>query len=199
MIDAFGFALTGLREGLRYQPHVRMHFMAAVAVCMVGGAVPLSVGAKAALLLASGAVIAAELMNTAVESAVDLASPHLDPLAKRAKDAAAGAVLVLAAASAFVLVTVLVGEWGRVRMDDALRTSAYGWPLVAATWAAMHPRGALRTAGRVTIVGCLACAWVFTRDPIFTSFATLLEALVLSAGPARPRGRSTRGTAPRPR
>jgi len=41
-------------------------------------------------------VIAAELLNAAIEAVVDLASPNIHPLAKQAKDAAAGAVLVLA-------------------------------------------------------------------------------------------------------
>ena len=50
-------------------------------------------------------VLSLELMNCALEAAIDLASPELHPLAKYAKDAAAGAVLVAA------LISVIVGVW----------------------------------------------------------------------------------------
>ena len=55
--------------------------------------------AWAIVALAVGLVFAAELVNTALEALVDLASPGEHPLAKRAKDIAAGAVLVAAAAA----------------------------------------------------------------------------------------------------
>jgi undecaprenol kinase len=45
-------------------------------------------------------VIGAELLNTAIEQAVDICLPHPDPRAKRAKDTAAGAVLIVASAAA---------------------------------------------------------------------------------------------------
>lgn len=55
-----------------------------------------------ALLLTQALVLSLELVNTAVEAAVDLCCPEKNPLAKRAKDAAAGAVLVAAAFSVAV-------------------------------------------------------------------------------------------------
>ena len=49
----------------------------------------------AAVVVCIGAVLAAECVNTAIEAVVDLASPDIHPLAKRAKDCAAGAALIL--------------------------------------------------------------------------------------------------------
>jgi diacylglycerol kinase (ATP) len=57
------------------------------------------------ILILCALVLSLEMMNCALEAAVDLASPELHPLAKYAKDAAAGAVLVAA------LISVIVGLW----------------------------------------------------------------------------------------
>lgn len=86
---------------------MRIHATAATAVAAAG--LWLRVGLADWLWLGAAAtvVIAAELMNTAIERAVDLASPERHPLAKTAKDAAAGAVLVTALFAAFVGLAVL--------------------------------------------------------------------------------------------
>ena len=57
---------------------------------------------QAIIVLAIAAVIILEGLNTALEAAVDLASPEVHPLAKAAKDLAAGMVLVAALAAAVV-------------------------------------------------------------------------------------------------
>jgi undecaprenol kinase len=65
----------------------------------------------AVVALAIGLVLAAELLNTALEAVVDLVSPDDHPLAKRAKDVAAAGVLAASlaalAAGAFVLLAAL--------------------------------------------------------------------------------------------
>jgi len=60
------------------------------------------------LILLIAAVIAAELLNTAIEAVVDLVSPDYHPLAKAAKDTAAGAVLILAIAALLVAVVLFI-------------------------------------------------------------------------------------------
>jgi len=87
----------GVGQTFLTQPHFRFEVVAAVAA--IGAAVHLQTGLLA-VLLACALVLAAELLNTAVESMVDLLTPHPHPLAARAKDAAAGGVLV---ASGFAL------------------------------------------------------------------------------------------------
>ena len=64
-------------------------------------------GEWAALLLAAALVLAAEAFNTAIEALVDLASPGQHPLAAKAKDIAAGAVLICAAGAVAVGIAVL--------------------------------------------------------------------------------------------
>jgi undecaprenol kinase len=56
-------------------------------------------------------MIALELVNSAIERVVDLASPDIHPLAKEAKDIAAGAVLVFAAASAIIGLLIFLPKW----------------------------------------------------------------------------------------
>lgn len=59
-------------------------------------------------ILCMGAVLVAELINTGIEALTDLASPDIHPLAGKAKDAAAGAVLVAASCSAVVGLIIFV-------------------------------------------------------------------------------------------
>jgi diacylglycerol kinase len=86
--------MQGVANALRSERHMRFHAWATVIV--VAAAIGLNVSAHdwLWLLAAIACVWITELVNTAVERVVDLASPHLHPLAKSAKDTAAGAVLV---------------------------------------------------------------------------------------------------------
>lgn len=85
------FALAGIVHVWRTQRNLRIEgVLGALAVLVT---LWLNVS-PAPVLLACGLVLGLELMNTAVEAVVDLVSPDFHPLAKVAKDAAAGAVLV---------------------------------------------------------------------------------------------------------
>lgn len=75
---------------------MKIHWAAAAMAVGLGVWLGLTPGEWAAVSLACAAVLGAECMNTAVEAVVDLASPERHPLAKRAKDCAAGAVLLCA-------------------------------------------------------------------------------------------------------
>lgn len=94
---AFVFASEGVVHVLRTQRNMRVHLLISLLIVALGWWLDLSNVEWAILALTMGVVFAAEMMNTVVESAVDLASPGPHPLAKVAKDVAAGAVLVLAA------------------------------------------------------------------------------------------------------
>ena len=84
---AFGYAFAGLATAWRTQPNVRIHAAAAVVVVAAGVWLRLPPWAWAVLALAIALVVAVELVNTAIEAVVDLASPGDHPLAKAAKDA----------------------------------------------------------------------------------------------------------------
>ena len=85
---------------------MRFHLAAAVVAFAAGSIVGLSRWEWIVLLLTIGAVITLELVNTAIERAVDLVTSDFHPLAKAAKDIAAAAVLV--AAGLAVIIGVLL-------------------------------------------------------------------------------------------
>lgn len=99
---SFGFAFTGIGTAWKKGHNIRIQAAAAVIAVALGLAFQISVPEWAAIIICIGAVIGGETMNTAVEDLVDLASPDYHPLAKSSKDMAAGAVLVMAIASAVV-------------------------------------------------------------------------------------------------
>lgn len=101
-LKALGCALAGIGYGLKTQRHLRFHLAAATIAIVSGFAAGFVVWQWMVLTLAIVMVVAAELLNTAIEAVVDLVSPERHPLAKVAKDTAAAAVLVLAVAALVV-------------------------------------------------------------------------------------------------
>lgn len=102
LCQRFGWAGRGVLVMLRTQANARIHAGAAVVVIVAGFAFHISAGEWCAVVGAIGLVFALEAVNTAVEAVVDLASPEVHPLAERAKDVAAGAVLIAAIAAAVI-------------------------------------------------------------------------------------------------
>jgi diacylglycerol kinase (ATP) len=94
MIESFNYAIEGVIHVLRTQRNMRIHFAVAVAVIVGAVAVGVSKIELIALLLAIAFVLVAEMINTAIEGAIDAATTSFDPMAKLAKDIAAGAVLI---------------------------------------------------------------------------------------------------------
>jgi len=90
------FAASGIAQGVRNERNMRIHLIAAAAVVLLAIWLDIRPVEWAVLLALCGLVISLELVNTAVERVVDLVSPKRHPLAKAAKDAAAGGVLVAA-------------------------------------------------------------------------------------------------------
>ncbi|WP_055107426.1 diacylglycerol kinase family protein [Paenibacillus ihumii] len=100
--DTFRYAAEGIVSALKSERNMKIHLLAAIIVLLAAAYFRLPVRDVALLLIVIGLVIAAELVNTALEAVVDLVSPEWHPLAKAAKDAAAGAVLVTAIIAACV-------------------------------------------------------------------------------------------------
>jgi diacylglycerol kinase (ATP) len=110
---SFGHAWDGLVSAAA-QRNMRIHLVAGVLSGSFAAAAPLGALERAAILLCTALVIAAEAGNTALEALVDLhGGPPSEP-ARIAKDAAAGAVLVLAAASVGVFAIVVAARWGEL-------------------------------------------------------------------------------------
>ena len=96
IIESFNFAIEGIIHVLRTQRIMRIHFAAGFFVLVTALVFDVSRLELIALLIAIVFVLIAEMINTAVEAAVDVASTSFDPMAKLAKDIGAGAVLIAA-------------------------------------------------------------------------------------------------------
>jgi diacylglycerol kinase (ATP) len=96
LLESFNYAFEGIIHVLRTQRNMRIHFVIAIGVIVAALGFDVSKIELIALMLAIAFVLVAEMMNSAVEAAVDVASTSFDPLAKLAKDIAAGAVLIAA-------------------------------------------------------------------------------------------------------
>ena len=107
-VASFGHAGRGVWSALRSEVHLRFHAAATVVVMGLGFYCSISRTEWALVALATAGVWTAELLNTAIEALTDLASPDFHPLAGKAKDVAAGAVL-LAAAGAMVVGALVFG------------------------------------------------------------------------------------------
>jgi diacylglycerol kinase (ATP) len=107
-VASFGHAFRGVGAALGSEVHLRFHAIATVVVGGLGFYYDISRLEWALVAISVACVWAAELMNTAIEALTDLASPGFHPLAGKAKDVAAGAVL-LAAIGALVVGGLVFG------------------------------------------------------------------------------------------
>ena len=116
LVRSFYFAGTGLWFLVRSQRNARIHVILGAVACALGLWLGISRTEWAIIVCAIAGVLILEGLNTAIEAAVDLASPEIHPLAKHAKDLAAGMVLIAAIASA-ILGLLILGPplWGKFR------------------------------------------------------------------------------------
>jgi len=102
LLYSFDYAIRGIVYALRTQRNMRWHFLVSALVFTAALALRVSGLELIALVFAVALVLTAELVNTAVETTVDLAVEGYDPLAAVAKDVAAGAVLIASVAAVAV-------------------------------------------------------------------------------------------------
>ena len=95
---SFGYAFEGIRTGIRKERNMKIHCLAVIAVTFLH----IKPVEWCICLLLFGLILSLELVNTALEAVVDLVTKEKKPLAKIAKDTAAGAVLVSAIAAAII-------------------------------------------------------------------------------------------------
>src|SRR5262249_14190079 len=112
ILESFNYALEGIIHVLRTHRNMRIHF--ALAIVVLVAAVWVGVGRieLIALLISIAFVLIAEMVNSAIEAAIDMATTSFDPLAKLAKDIAAGAVLIAAVNAVAVGYLVFSHEFG---------------------------------------------------------------------------------------
>lgn len=102
LFKSFGFAFSGIFKVIKEERNIKIHLFAALISIGLAFYLHISRIDWLILLLIITMIISLELVNSSIEAVVDLASPNKHPLAKKAKDVAAGAVLVAAIASIII-------------------------------------------------------------------------------------------------
>ena len=111
---AFANAGAGVAYAFRTQRNLRIDAAFAVLAVVLGFAFRIDVSSWLAIIVCIGMVCALEVVNTAIESAIDLVSPEYHELARRAKDCAAGAALIAAISSVAVAAVVFIPKIGEL-------------------------------------------------------------------------------------
>ena len=107
-VHSFRYAFQGLADLIRSQPNARIHVLVAAAVTALGCWYRISRLVWAAIISSIPLVLAMEAVNTALEYLTDLVSPDYHPLAGKAKDAAAAAVLLSAMGAVIVGLVIFI-------------------------------------------------------------------------------------------
>ena len=105
--ESFGHAFEGIGAGLK-ERNMRIHCTVAALVVIFGILLRITVTEWCICLVLFGLIMGLELVNTAVEAVVDLATQDYHPLAKKAKDTAAGAVLIASIMAAIAGLIIFV-------------------------------------------------------------------------------------------
>ncbi|MCL2136253.1 MAG: rRNA maturation RNase YbeY [Coriobacteriia bacterium] len=106
--QSFKWAFSGIWEAVRTERNMKIHLVVALAALIASALLRLEALAWALVVLCIAFVWSTEMINTAIEHVVDLASPDIHPKAKSAKDIAAGVVLVSVIASVVIGLIVFV-------------------------------------------------------------------------------------------
>lgn len=122
MLRSFVFAGRGIAQTIRDERNFRIHLTAIVWVSLFSAVYRLSIGRFAVILLFFALVPCAELLNTALENAVDAIGIPPCKAAQRAKDAAAGAVLWCAVSALVAAILIFRSADGWRRVFGVLRT-----------------------------------------------------------------------------
>lgn len=116
VVQSFRYALDGILDVFRTQKHMRFHFIAAVTILLVAMLKDMGKLDLFILLFMISLVLITEMLNTAIEAVVDLVTQERHPIAKFAKDAAAGAVLIATTAAGLVAILLTLGEINTSRL-----------------------------------------------------------------------------------
>lgn len=106
---SFGHAFRGCKTALQEEPHMRIHAVAFAIVLLLAFALKVGMSSLLVLLLCCGLVCVAEMINSALEATCDALCANHNPFIGKAKDMAAGAVLV-AALNAVIIGLIIFGN-----------------------------------------------------------------------------------------
>jgi diacylglycerol kinase (ATP) len=186
---------------VEHQPNMRTHLLAALLVGLVGSGIPLGLAERVTLIFCVLLVFFAEILNSALEALVDLATQEFDEKARVTKDAAAAAVLVLSIGSVVIFAALLVHNWDTVLAEGPrIRRQVFlGLPLVLLVQLLLrtNPRplyqDVLAFGMSLLLLGVLS---IRSTSSVFTAMSFGL--LVLAGAAALDRQRTWRGQKKRP-
>lgn len=116
--NTFICALRGIKDSIKTEKNLRFDFIMAACVLILAFVLKITFFEWIICIVLIGSVISAEIMNTAIEAVVDLDTREKNPLAKKAKDAAAGAVLVLAIISAVIGCVIFIPKITQILFES---------------------------------------------------------------------------------
>ncbi|MEH7074084.1 diacylglycerol kinase family protein [Neobacillus drentensis] len=105
---SFSYAFAGIANAIRYEKNMRFHVCSSIVILIVAYYFSITKTEWLFILMAIGGMLVLELVNTAIERVVDLVTKEYHPLAKQAKDLAAGAVFVYAILSVAIGIIVFL-------------------------------------------------------------------------------------------
>lgn len=184
-LNGFKYAIEGVVHVLRTQRHMRFHFLTLLLVLIISLIFQLSRTEVMVLLFTITLVLVAEMFNTAIEAVTDLVVQTYHPLAKFAKDIAAGAVLVTTVNALAIGFLLFLGGGGRglreelgVHPPDAATVLVVALILVATMvvlWKIAGGKGKLWRGGIVS--GHAALGFFLATTILFMSKKVVVGAL----------------------
>ncbi len=142
LADSFRFASEGIVYAISSQRNMKIHLLGAFLIITTGLCLHFTRMEVMFVAICIALVFAAEIINTAIESAVDMAMKDYDDLAKHAKDSAAGAVFIIVLIVVFIgfmivvpyLIALVSADWHRVPADPLAFHSLQGLALIFFTY-----------------------------------------------------------------
>src|ERR671931_688553 len=181
VFQSFNYAFEGVIHALRTQRNMRIHFAVAAGVLVVAFIYDVTRLELIALMIAIAFVLIAEMVNTAVEATIDLSTPSFDPLAKIAKDLAAGAVLIASVNAIAVGYLVLADPPITLTLTAPVLTMIAFTGVKAATGRGTPLRGGLPSGHAALAFGrWAAITFITIEHRIVVSFVAFIMALLVS-------------------
>jgi len=196
ILQSLNWAFEGVIHVLRSERNMRIHFAVATAVLLLAFSYGVTKLELMALLVAISFVLIAEMVNTAIEKTIDLAATSFDPLAKTAKDIAAGAVLIASVNAVVIGYLVFADRLSRPssRLVERLREAPSNLTLIALILVILIVIASKALTGRGTPLsgglpsghaalafgGFTAITFIVDEERVVVSFVALIMALLVA-------------------
>jgi diacylglycerol kinase (ATP) len=182
ILASFGHAIEGLVFTAAHQRNMQIHVVAGILVGLVGSGIAFGLAERVTLVFCVVLVLFAEILNSALESLVDLYTETFHERARVVKDAAAAGVLVLALGTVAIFAAILIGNWSSVSVSGSaiLKQVLAGVPLAVLASLLLLDRARpawLDGVAALAGTGLLALLATWTTSAVFTGMTAGLFGL----------------------